>query len=32
MLVSSAMKKGLNGQTAGIIFDTLLRYLNAASG
>jgi hypothetical protein len=25
--VSTAMKKSLNGQTAGIIFDTLLRYL-----
>jgi membrane protein implicated in regulation of membrane protease activity len=25
--VSTAMKKSLNSQTAGIIFDTLLRYL-----
>jgi membrane protein implicated in regulation of membrane protease activity len=25
--VSTAMKKSLNGQTARIIFDTLLRYL-----
>jgi membrane protein implicated in regulation of membrane protease activity len=25
--VSTATKKSLNGQTAGIIFDTLLRYL-----
>ena len=25
--VSTAVKQGLNGQTSGIIFDTLLRYL-----